>query len=162
MTNKIKIYIDFDGTISKTDALNHLLDAFTDGKWLPIDERYLNGEISSKECISGQVAFMNNVSTDTMLRKAEEVGIDPTFSNFVDRCRKSKIKTEILSDGLDFYIKHLLARSGVQNIPIKSNHYAGSGKVYFPYNHQLCEKGCGNCKKFHIGTGLFTVYSLYR
>ena len=157
-SDNVIIYIDFDGTISRSDVLNHLLDSFTKGKWLPIDKEYLEGKISSRECISRQVALMGHVPTGAMLRKAEEIGIDPTFKDFIQNCKKSNIETKILSDGLDFYIKQLLDKFGITDICIKSNRYIGSGRVEFPYHDESCRRGCGNCKKNHIRADSFSIY----
>lgn len=152
------IYIDFDGTISNTDVLNHLLEAFTDGKWLPIDEKYLAGEISSKECISKQVSLMSETTDLEILEKAEDISLDPYFRGFVDYCIKHEYKFKILSDGLDIYINHLLEKEGIEGIEVMSNKFLGSGIVEFPYHYKLCKKNCGNCKKGHVEQDKFTVY----
>ncbi|OQA52652.1 MAG: 2-hydroxy-3-keto-5-methylthiopentenyl-1-phosphate phosphatase [candidate division WS2 bacterium ADurb.Bin280] len=152
------VYIDFDGTISTTDVLNHLLEAFTGNQWLPIDEKYLAGEISSKECISKQVSLMSKATNREILEKAEEVGLDPYFKDFIKYCIKKEYKFKILSDGLDIYINHLLKAEGIEGVEVMSNKFIGSGIVKFPYHYKLCKKNCGNCKKGHIECSKFTVY----
>lgn len=153
-----KIYIDFDGTISKSDVLNAILKKYADPIWLDLDMQYLNGEISSRECLTKQIGLLCKVSDQNILEVAENIGIDGKFSDFIAFCGEHSIPTEILSDGMDIYIKHLLKINKIKVGDIKCNIYAGNGKILFPFEKRLCEKECGNCKKQHLDNKFFTIY----
>ena len=51
MMKNLVVFSDFDGTITKEDTLNKFLRVYADKKWLEIEDKWLNGEIGSKECI---------------------------------------------------------------------------------------------------------------
>ena len=40
--NKIIIYCDFDGTITRSDTMNRILEEFADPIWLEYDELFLS------------------------------------------------------------------------------------------------------------------------
>ena len=43
------LFIDFDGTISKRDVIDQILEEFADDRWLEVEERWVKGEISSRQ-----------------------------------------------------------------------------------------------------------------
>ena len=158
MQNNIIFYIDFDGTITDIDTLNFLLEWFTGDKWLYFDKFFLEGKMSSFECITEQVGLMKKVTKGDMLSAVKDVKIDQHFKKFLKESRGRGYNIEILSDGLDVYIEGILSQNGLRNLKIKSNKYLGGGKVEFPYRKNLCEKECGNCKKSHINKNLYSIY----
>lgn len=160
-TRKRKIlYIDFDGTITKKDVLNYLLEKHASKDWLLLDKLYLDGKISSASCIRKQVGLLKNIPRKQLLATTEEIGIDKNFIDLLNLCKKNKIKVEILSDGLDLYIKHLLRKNGVdlKRIKIHCNMFIGNGVVRFPYKKKLCELDCANCKTIHLDKKYFKIY----
>ena len=48
------LFLDFDGTISERDAIDALLEAFADSRWLVIEEEWKAGRIGSRECLREQ------------------------------------------------------------------------------------------------------------
>jgi 2-hydroxy-3-keto-5-methylthiopentenyl-1-phosphate phosphatase len=57
-----------------------------------------------------------------------------------------------LSDGLDFYIKLILRKLGLEKLPFRSNIARfdnGKLKPEFPHYDRGCGN-CGNCKKYHL------------
>lgn len=154
----VRIYTDFDGTISKQDIINTILDRYADPIWLELDEKYLSGKISSRECLSKQIALLQDVPNEKILEIAREVGIDESFKSFCSFCLENKIDIEIVSDGLDIYINHLLKLNGIVVKKINSNIYRGNGIIEFPYNKHLCDKNCANCKKSHFDDKSFIVF----
>ncbi len=159
ISNKVvKIYTDFDGTISRRDIINSVLDKYADLSWLELDKLFLKDKISSSECLTGQIALLCDLPDKNILEIAETVGIDKSFIPFFNFCAGNKIDIEIVSDGMDIYINHLLKINNIKVRKINSNIYKGQGIVEFPHNKCLCEKDCANCKKSHLDIKSFIVY----
>ena len=47
--NKLQIFCDFDGTITKEDTLNKFLRVYADKKWLELEEEWISGNDISVE-----------------------------------------------------------------------------------------------------------------
>ena len=50
--------VDFDGTISKKDTIDALLEKFAPASWEDIEQTWLAGEIDAVECMSRQIAMV--------------------------------------------------------------------------------------------------------
>ena len=145
------VFCDFDGTVALEDVGDRLFQALAYDSWREPVERWKRGEISSRECLeiecSGVRASPEEI--EDFLRSFE---LDPTFPSFVRHCRDEGIPLYILSDGLDFYIRYLLKRYGLEDVPFFSNRLRFSdGRLIpeFPYFVPSCGR-CGNCKVAHI------------
>lgn len=156
--NKTVVYIDFDGTISRADVMNLLLEKFADPVWKEYDSLWSSGSMPSSECIKKQIKLLDRIDTNRLFETINDVVIDESFGPFVDFCNQSNVEVQILSDGLDFYINHLLDSNGIKINNIRSNKYLGNGNVYFPYYKYSCEEHCANCKSHHIENNLFSIY----
>ena len=58
----IQVFSDFDGTITKTDTLNKFLRTYADVEWLDVEDKWVSGEIGSKECIEEQMKLFSSMS----------------------------------------------------------------------------------------------------
>ncbi|HHV94012.1 MAG TPA: HAD-IB family phosphatase, partial [Firmicutes bacterium] len=82
----------------------------------------------------------------------EKAALDPHFPRFVEYCRDKGYHLEIVSDGLDIYIQHLLARHNLKDIPYTSNRLVfedGTARVESPFRSEFCGL-CGNCKRQRV------------
>ena len=154
----VKIYVDFDGTISKSDIINFLLEKYADPVWLQLDRDYIEEKISSSECLTKQIALLEKLPNEKILESAKMVGIDESFIDFCTFCKNKNINVEIVSDGLDIYINYLLTANNIKVKKVSSNIYKGRGQIEFPYNKKLCDRNCANCKKFHLDQKSFCIY----
>ena len=64
-------------------------------------------------CMRGQVALIRGALAD-LDAVLESVELDPGFCEFVDWCEARGAPLAILSDGVDYFIRRLLARHGLQ------------------------------------------------
>ncbi|CUT03539.1 MtnX-like HAD-IB family phosphatase [Candidatus Chrysopegis kryptomonas] len=150
----IKVFCDFDGTITKNDVGDLFFETFGDKnfyRWLV--ERWRDYEISSKE-MREKIAEKVKVDKDEMEKLILSQEIDPYFIDFVKLCRDNGIEIFIVSDGFDFYIKKILEKNGLDNVKFFSNKlWIEDGKVVldFPYPDSVC-RICGNCKRNHMLT----------
>ncbi len=152
MTNLFpKVFVDFDGTITKRDVGNAFFRRFgNEAESIKAVARWKNDGLSGKELMKKEAEFVS-VTRDIALEFVREFDIDDTFKAFADFCSENRIEMTILSDGLDFYIEEVLARNGLSEIPFYSNiarFDTGKLDIEFPYESS-CPK-CANCKGHQI------------
>jgi 2,3-diketo-5-methylthio-1-phosphopentane phosphatase len=144
---EIIVLCDFDGTISKHDVTDAILERFANPEWEEVEKAWAEGLITSRQCMSEQYGMIKADETE-LTAFLDKVEIDETFLNFLAFCRESGYPVTIVSDGFDFYIQKILARYGVKGIEVFSNHMSyvnGAIVTEFPHTNDECET-CGNCK----------------
>jgi len=143
------IQCDFDGTISKDDVTDSLLQRFGRDGWQELEEAWERGDIGSRECMKGQIALldMSREEVDAHLAAME---IDPHFPAFVQRARALGITVQVVSDGIDLAIHSILARNGLDDLPVFANHLVQAGprqwQLQSPHASAACTRASGNCK----------------
>ncbi|MEI8344676.1 MAG: MtnX-like HAD-IB family phosphatase [Candidatus Omnitrophota bacterium] len=153
MKNKIKFFIDFDGTIAKVDVVDAVLKRFAPKQWKAIEAEWLSGKIGSRACLGRQIDLVR-VSQKKLAGFLDTIEIDPHFVAFLKTCLELGIEVSVVSDGFDFIIdrvlKKALAGKGrlLRNLPVHSNRFewrSGVGpKAVF--SKDPCEHGCATCK----------------
>lgn len=144
MTNEdnhrqIAVLSDFDGTICPTQMMTYLYEKFADvgSKY---EEQWEKGEISTQQEI--EMTFETvHASRVQMEASLLEVALDPGFPNFLKLCRVREYEFAIVSDGLSWYIKYLLARDGIFDVPIFANliHFEDEGfRFEYPWFDSSC------------------------
>jgi 2-hydroxy-3-keto-5-methylthiopentenyl-1-phosphate phosphatase len=112
------IQSDFDGTITEEDVSFALLDAFADGDWRKLFERYRQGKMTVGD-FNTKAFAMVKAGRDELLRVArEQVKLREGLRNLVNYCQESGSRFLIVSNGLDFYIKAILEDVGLGNIEV--------------------------------------------
>jgi len=155
--NKL-VLVDFDGTITKKDVGALLFNSFSKEESKTIVSEWLEGKISSKECLQKECELIE-ITKKQLKNFALSQKIDENFPDFVDLCKQGSPKSGsvgmdlvILSDGLDYYIRLILKKYHLEDIPFYSNLLRFAGKKLvpeFPYYDRGCGN-CGNCKKYHL------------
>jgi len=148
--NKL-VLVDFDGTITQNDVGALLFNSFSKEKSRKIVSEWLEGKISSKECLQKECELIE-ITEKELKNFALSQKIDEKFLDFVDLCKREKMDLVILSDGLDYYIRLILRKYNLEHIPFYSNTLRFAGKKLipeFPYYDKGCGN-CGNCKKYHL------------
>jgi 2,3-diketo-5-methylthio-1-phosphopentane phosphatase len=93
-------------------------------------------------------AEMVNAPAEEILAFLDRFDLDPTFEPFARRCGAAGIPLMIVSEGLDLYIKRVLGRSGLEDLPLICNIgvFEDNGlRIEFPHENRECER-CGSCK----------------
>lgn len=146
------VYCDFDGTISVEDATDLVLDRLADPKWELLEEQWKRGEIGSGECMRRQIALIDATQQDLDCA-LRDVLIDPGFVSFAAFCDIRNIPLTIVSDGVDYFIRSILARHGLGHLPVIANrltirdeHGRRSYALTSPYADQNCLAASGVCK----------------
>ena len=164
--NKLKIFVDFDGTITKIDVGEAIFREFGDSiKAEKIVADLLTDKITARECWDLLFATIPKINSDKLNKFLDSIFVDPTFHKFHNYCNDKGIDFFVLSDGFDYYINRIFAKENLSNIKIFANKLTISEENQFepafPYFDVDCQTSA-NCKRNHIinnsGDDEFTVY----
>ncbi|HOI30612.1 MAG TPA: MtnX-like HAD-IB family phosphatase [Melioribacteraceae bacterium] len=148
-----KIFVDFDGTITKNDVGEAMFLKFGNPERArEIIEDWINEKINAK--VSWQLLCDTLIGFDELKfgEFLNAMDIDTTFKEFVGYCKSNDFEIRILSDGLSYYIDHILKREGLSHLEVYSNRVSNqNGKLIpqFPHTDSECDR-CANCKRNHI------------
>ena len=140
---------DFDGTISLLDVTDTLLNRFGQPGWQALEDAWERGEIGSRECMKGQVALLD-MSEAELRAHLDGIAIDPGFVDFVATAQAQGVKVQVVSDGIDYAIRHVLARHGLGQLEVIANRLVPAGerrwRLESPWASAHCARASGNCK----------------
>lgn len=144
--------VDYDGTICLSQVTDVLMEVHVDhDAWQALDERYLRGEIGSREELTQLVAWLPP-EREPVLATAAAQPHDETFVGFVALARQVGVEIEIVSDGYGFYVEPALRAMGVTGLPIvtaQTSWESGRPEITFPFGHPECFV-CGTCKRERV------------
>ena len=112
-----------------------IFDAFADPTWHDIDDEWIRGEIPTSERARRQFDLVRATERE-FLELIERHDVDPAFPPLIAALRTQNIPARIVSDGFDAYVKPMLARAGLSDLPFQSNGLFfknGSIKLEFPH-----------------------------
>ncbi len=156
----IKIFTDFDGTITLQDVGDAIFETFGGEQCKNIVQAYREGSISAVDCFRQECNACHNVDLDKLNAFIDQQNIDSSFINFVAYCRQQHLDCYIVSDGMDYYIKRILDLHGVGDVPFFTNtlRLVPVGETShvrfepeFPYTDEMCNR-CASCKRNHLLT----------
>ena len=122
---KLAVLSDFDGTVTLNDTFENVLARFGKGDWRAVDNQYVRGEITLEECVRRQGAMVRVPSSQVLGYLDGVTEFRPNFFKLVEFCDTNRFPLVIVSAGLDFVIKHFLAREKFQD---KVELFAASAK----------------------------------
>lgn len=148
------LFLDFDGTITKRDAVDAILEAYADSKWMEVEAEWRAERLGSRDCLKTQMALVHasRKELDSLL---DEIEIDEGLTSLLEFCAAHRIATHIVSDGFDYCIRRILARADkrahalLRGTRICASRLEARGKSWrtsFPFFHQTCAHGCATCK----------------
>ena len=154
MKRRFKIFLDFDGTITKNDVGESIFGHFLEKQLADkIVDELLNDKISSRECweqLCEAAPSLEKKALDDFIICQE---IEPTLHRFLEFCSEHKFDVYVLSDGFDYYIDQILTREKLNHLKVFSNKLIldEEGKLIpsFPFYNSDC-KSTANCKRNHI------------
>jgi 2-hydroxy-3-keto-5-methylthiopentenyl-1-phosphate phosphatase len=151
----VRIFCDFDRTVSVNDVGDALFRAFGGKEVSKIVEEYLQDTITARECWARLFQAAPSITRPQLETFADTQDVDLHFKEFVSFCESKGIELYVLSDGFDFYIERILSNNGLERVGFFANHlnFNGNETIYptFPYTDSECNK-CGNCKRNHLLT----------
>lgn len=144
----MRIFCDFDGTISRTDTTDHILTLFAEASWRDLEEEWLAGRLTAAACMQAQIGLIS--ASDAELDAAlDKVELTEGFADFAAWCARQEVALTIVSDGVDHFIRRILARHGLTGLPVISNRLIGTNTARgldFPWRRAGCAAGSGVCK----------------
>ena len=149
----MKILCDFDGTAARNDVGNVFFRTFAGARCFEIVGEWKSGKISSRECLfrESEITRITRPEFEAFVDGQE---LDPFFADFVEYCNGRGIETEIVSDGLDFYVDRTIKNHKLDLlVQAHANHLVFVGenriRIEFPFFELGCGR-CANCKGFHV------------
>ncbi|WP_372784254.1 MtnX-like HAD-IB family phosphatase [Phenylobacterium sp.] len=144
----MQVLCDFDGTITRQDSTDFVLNALADPQWRVLQDEWEAGRLSGRACMQGQIALIRG-SLAELDATLDGVELDPSFTRFVDWCEARGFPLTIASDGVDYFITRLLGRDGLERLPRVANRLEGAPGAWSltcPERPADCESGSGVCK----------------
>ncbi len=154
MKRTIKVFVDFDGTITFEDVGEAIFNKFGETEKVgKIIEDLLSDKISSRQCWDDLCNSVDAVNKAELNEFIDKLDVDPSFNTFVKFCDENKIDMVVLSDGFDYYIDRLFNKAGLAGLKYYSNklfvNENGILKAEYPY-FDVNSPTSANCKKNHI------------
>jgi 2-hydroxy-3-keto-5-methylthiopentenyl-1-phosphate phosphatase len=148
------LFLDFDGTITGRDAVDAILEAYADPRWLAVEEHWRSGRIGSRACLRAQMALVEapRAELDALL---DSIEVDEGFALLLDTCAAAGVPVHIVSDGFDYCIRRILARPDLRlgarldGVRIFASHLEPEGRRWrtdFPHPRAGCAHRCATCK----------------
>jgi len=145
---------DFDGTVSPRDVGKAFAERFSGGASERVPElaAWFAGAIGHRQVTRAQSAVIN-ARRDEALAFVRGFALDPAFAPFARDARARGDAVLVVSEGFDFYVRDLLEREGLGDLPWAANglRFEDDGRVTpeFPFADPACDE-CGNCKAQHV------------
>ena len=160
---KTAIFCDFDGTITRRDVGYSIFHHFSNGKNDELLPDWKAGRMTTRTCLTLE-AQMVKAPAEEIYQFIDQFEIDEGFTDFVDLCDKNTAPLFVASDGLDFYIRHILKKNGLEHLDVKANvgrPENGGLTVEFPHENSTCPR-CGICKGERIANFRLETKGDYR
>lgn len=165
-----QVWLDFDGTITTQDVIDELLRNYSvNDSWKLIEQQWQAGLIGSRQCLEEQLDLIR-ISQQELNSLLNRIELDTGFSSLLSLLEKYNVPVAILSDSIDVFIRHILQRHGIPEIPFRSNTMVRQHqkiKLQCPYTspkddckaaHCKCDSikaiGVAKRKSIYIGDGL--------
>ncbi len=151
---KLKIFCDFDGTITKNDVWINSFGKFIKDTeaWAKICDDFVNYRMSGRQCCLKELDLLVDYSDEKLFEYLKEEELDDYFKNFVEFCKENEFEFFVLSEGIDRYI-HKIFENEKLDLKVYCNKMVVNevdGKVKvtceFPNGDEHC-RWCGNCKR---------------
>jgi 2-hydroxy-3-keto-5-methylthiopentenyl-1-phosphate phosphatase len=143
----MRIVCDFDGTISRQDTVDEVLEQLADQRWRVLERQWLANEITAATCMREQIALIdpNKARLDAALDK---VALDPGFARFLAWGESLGHDISIVSDGVDYFIDRILRRHELGHVPVVANRLVRDRRLRLeqPWLRSGCAAGSGVCK----------------
>ena len=144
-----QVWFDFDGTISRQDVLDELVNRFSRNEsWRLVEERWKAGLIGSEACLREEFSLLD-ISDNDLNDFIDQVNIDPGFIPLITMLRQNHVPFAILSDGIEKFIRRILNRFNAGDIEIRANRIARKNQqlhLVCPHKAEFCLSAAAHCK----------------
>ena len=120
---KIKIFVDFDGTITREDVGESIFRNFGDkNKVDKIIADLLSDRITARQSWIELCNSIDKIDINLLNDFINRMEVDPGLNNLVRFCEDRNNQIFVLSDGFDYYIDRILNREKLSGLKYFSNH----------------------------------------
>ncbi|WP_227394704.1 2-hydroxy-3-keto-5-methylthiopentenyl-1-phosphate phosphatase [Jeotgalibacillus aurantiacus] len=144
------IFCDFDGTITKSDNIISIMRHFNPPGWEPIKDQILSREITIREGVGNMFAMLpSSLKEDIIQYVVETAEIRDGFGEFVAYTRKENVPLNIVSGGIDFFVKPMLAPFQLDDQLYCNDSDFSDDTIRITWPHTCdsqCSNDCGCCK----------------
>lgn len=154
MDNRVfKVFVDFDGTITKKDVGEELFIEFGDREFSKklIDD-WNNDLVEPRNGWQVLCDSVTNADETKIKNFLSTMEVEDSFRSFVDYCKGNEFELKIISDGFDFYIRTILEKENLAEVEFSSNVLTIADKQLkpsFPNSAEDC-KCSANCKRNYV------------
>lgn len=149
MTRTVRLFIDFDGTITRQDVGDALFQTF--GSFEPVHSELLAGNHTVASYYQQSAGLLRSEATPEALRQfALSREVDPYVIALFTWCASNGIEVTVVSDGFDVYIEPILTSIGFGHLRRHCNVLTwngGSWQPSFPGASESCGCFCASCKR---------------
>ncbi len=175
-------FCDFDGTFIVEDSLDLLFEGHVPSQKIkPVEEKWSNGLIGSRECISSLFSHIDKLTTKDVFEVADRLTPTEGIQPFLKYLSTINARFYIVSDGVDVIINRVLENNDLKKYVtgVFSNKLEFNGNVHNFKPHSQFEDFCqhehkcalckrsvvsrlldkgGNPNTIYIGDGRSDVY----
>ena len=151
MHHSLKVFIDFDGTITLTDSLEYILDKYAGSRWRSIEDQVTAQLLPERVALQREFDLVHT-DLHTALKDLHHIAIDPYFPKFVEFCHHHRIELLILSGGFRCFIREILKHHHLDHLPFQANRLVVQNHKWkvIPINTpRLCETA-NHCKCYWL------------
>jgi len=149
LPEEAQVILDFDGTITRRDVLDDLVLRYSvDDSWKRLEKQWQAGLIGSHECLSREFDLLR-IGREELDRFLDRVEMDPGTRELFQTLSSHQVPAMILSDGIERFIRRLLARCGIHEMTVRANAVEHTGdrlRLICPNSSKLCEMTAAHCK----------------
>ena len=144
----IRVFCDFDGTITRKDSGDAFFSTFS--SFEPAHSGLMQGLYSVKEYYE-KVSSDLSLTKEALLAFCDSCDVDAYFAQFLEFVQEQQWTMCIVSDGFDIYIDEILRRINAEDIPAYRNLLqlqsdSRTWKPVFPNADERCSCFCASCK----------------
>lgn len=149
MPRKVRLYLDFDGTVTRKDVGDELFRTF--GEFEPVHTELLAGKhtvAAYYEISSSRLRADATPQAINAFARTQE--LDANLVALVSWARSVDIDVMIVSDGFGVYIRPIMAMAGLADVDVRCNeldHQDGTWQPSFPGASESCACFCASCKR---------------
>lgn len=146
-SNDWHIVCDFDGTVTPFDVTDALLTRFAPPEWEVVEQQWVENRITARQCMAEQIAMLR-AEQDEMDAFLDTIPLTDGFVDFLREAAVYSLPVSIVSDGLDYAIRRILALRSLPPVPVTANALRRAHGAYtldFPYGKPACPSGVCKC-----------------
>jgi 2-hydroxy-3-keto-5-methylthiopentenyl-1-phosphate phosphatase len=160
----MQVFCDFDGTVSKEDVTDLVLQRYARPEWRAIEDQWVSGKITSAICMQRQIRLIEATRAE-LNAFLDTVEIDSDFIAFKRFCDNAGLGLSVVSDGVDYFIRRVLRRHQITSIPVIANRLREGDELSksaydldFPAISSSCNAGSGVCKCAVVSPSVDYIY----